>query len=206
MPRAAPKRVSGSEGRTLRANRIRGAVTAIETMLLEERRYPPPPEFAAQANAKPDIYDRDPDEFWETEARERVTWFEPFTELQAVGAAVREVVRRRQAQHHLQLRRPPRRGRPRRQGRLPLGGRARRRPARRHVRRPPAGDHEARERAQVAGRGEGHAGRDLHGHGPRDGRRDARVRADRRAAHRRVRRLLGRLAERAACTTWSARC
>ena len=30
---------------------------AIETMLLEERRYPPPEEFAAQANAKPDIYD-----------------------------------------------------------------------------------------------------------------------------------------------------
>ncbi len=53
----------------------------IETMLLEERRYEPPPDFAAQANAKPDIYDRDPDEFWETEARERVTWFEPFTQL-----------------------------------------------------------------------------------------------------------------------------
>src|SRR6188768_3521273 len=50
-------------------------------MFLEERRYPPPPEFAAQANAQPDIYDRDPDEFWETEAGERVTWFEPFTEL-----------------------------------------------------------------------------------------------------------------------------
>src|SRR5204862_291542 len=40
----------------------------IDTMLLEERRYPPPPEFAAQANAQPDIYDRDFDEFWETEA------------------------------------------------------------------------------------------------------------------------------------------
>jgi len=54
---------------------------AIETMLLEERRYPPDPEFAAQANAQPDIYERDFDEFWETEARERVTWFEPFTKL-----------------------------------------------------------------------------------------------------------------------------
>ncbi|HEU5212936.1 MAG TPA: acetyl-coenzyme A synthetase N-terminal domain-containing protein, partial [Gaiellaceae bacterium] len=54
---------------------------AIETIFLEERRYPPPPDFAAQANAKPDIYDRDPDEFWASEARERVTWFEPFTEL-----------------------------------------------------------------------------------------------------------------------------
>src|ERR671927_14311 len=50
-------------------------------MLLEERRYPPPPAFAAQANAKPDIYDRDPDEFWESEGRERVSWFEPFEQL-----------------------------------------------------------------------------------------------------------------------------
>ncbi len=54
---------------------------AIETMQLEERRYPPPEEFAAQANAQPEIYERDFEEFWETEARERVTWFEPFTEL-----------------------------------------------------------------------------------------------------------------------------
>jgi acetyl-CoA synthetase len=57
------------------------AGAAIETMFLEERRYPPPEDFAAQANAQPDIYDRDFEEFWETEARERVTWFEPFTEL-----------------------------------------------------------------------------------------------------------------------------
>ena len=54
---------------------------AIETMQLEERRYPPPPEFAAQANAQPDIYERDFEEFWETEGRERLSWFEPFTEL-----------------------------------------------------------------------------------------------------------------------------
>ena len=54
---------------------------AIETLLEEERRYPPPPEFAAQANAKPDIYDIPFEEFWEREGRERVTWFEPFTSL-----------------------------------------------------------------------------------------------------------------------------
>jgi acetyl-CoA synthetase len=53
----------------------------IETMLLEERRYPPPPDFAAQANAKPDIYDQGFDAFWEREGRERVSWFEPFNEL-----------------------------------------------------------------------------------------------------------------------------
>ncbi len=55
--------------------------SAIDTMFLEERRYPPPPEFAAQANAQPGIYEEDFDEFWEREGRERVTWFEPFTKL-----------------------------------------------------------------------------------------------------------------------------
>src|SRR4051812_18388363 len=54
---------------------------AIETMFLEERRYPPSEEFAAQANAQPDIYERDFEEFWETEGRARVTWFEPFDKL-----------------------------------------------------------------------------------------------------------------------------
>src|SRR3954465_7150673 len=54
---------------------------AIETILLEERRYEPPEDFASQANAQPDIYDRALEEFWETEARERVTWFEPFDKL-----------------------------------------------------------------------------------------------------------------------------
>jgi acetyl-CoA synthetase len=54
------------------------ARSAIETMLLEERRYPPPPAFAAQANATADIYDREPLDFWAEEARTRVTWFEPF--------------------------------------------------------------------------------------------------------------------------------
>jgi acetyl-CoA synthetase len=53
----------------------------IDTMLLEERRYPPDPEFARQANAQPDIYERDWEELWEEEGRTRVTWFEPFTKL-----------------------------------------------------------------------------------------------------------------------------
>jgi acetyl-CoA synthetase len=55
--------------------------STIETMLLEERRYAPDPEFARQANAQPDIYERDWEEFWETEGRNRVTWFEPFSKL-----------------------------------------------------------------------------------------------------------------------------
>jgi len=54
---------------------------AIETILLEERRYPPPQDFASQANAQPDIYDLSFEEFWETEGRERVSWFEDFKDL-----------------------------------------------------------------------------------------------------------------------------
>jgi acetyl-CoA synthetase len=53
----------------------------IETIFLEERRYEPPAEFARQANAQPEIYERDWESFWETEGRERVTWFEPFSKL-----------------------------------------------------------------------------------------------------------------------------
>ena len=58
-----------------------GSANTIDTMLLEERRYEPPPEFARQANAQPEIYERDWEELWESEGRERVTWFEPFSEL-----------------------------------------------------------------------------------------------------------------------------
>jgi acetyl-CoA synthetase len=79
-----PPAAAGGGGAGLRqagavAGQGRGA--AIETMFLEERRYPPPEECAAQANAQPEIYERDFEEFWATEGRERVTWFEPFTDL-----------------------------------------------------------------------------------------------------------------------------
>jgi acetyl-CoA synthetase len=57
-----------------------GRGAAIETMFLEERRYPPPPDFAAQANAQQDLYELDFEELWAKEA-ERVTWFEPWTTL-----------------------------------------------------------------------------------------------------------------------------
>jgi acetyl-CoA synthetase len=55
--------------------------STIDALLLEERRYPPPEDFAAQANAQPEIYERDWEELWETEGRERVTWFERFQTL-----------------------------------------------------------------------------------------------------------------------------
>jgi len=54
---------------------------AIETLLAEERRYPPPEQFAEQAIATADIYDVPFDEVWDREGRERVSWFEPFTSL-----------------------------------------------------------------------------------------------------------------------------
>src|SRR5439155_3269368 len=54
---------------------------AIDALFVEERRYPPPADFAAKANATADIYDRDPDEFWETEARSRISWSTPFQKL-----------------------------------------------------------------------------------------------------------------------------
>src|SRR5438105_15814893 len=53
----------------------------IDTLFLEQRRYPPPPEFAAQANAKPDIYDKGLEEFWADEARNRISWFTPFQQV-----------------------------------------------------------------------------------------------------------------------------
>jgi acetyl-CoA synthetase len=59
----------------------RPLTNTIDTMLLEERRYAPDPEFARQANAQPEIYERDWEEFWETEGRSRVSWFEPFSKL-----------------------------------------------------------------------------------------------------------------------------
>src|SRR5205809_3920277 len=54
---------------------------AIETLLREERRYPPPEDFASQANAQPDIYEQSFEDFWEREGRERVTWFQDFDQL-----------------------------------------------------------------------------------------------------------------------------
>ena len=52
---------------------------AIEALFAENRTFPPPPDFARQANVQdPKIYERaaqDPEAFWTTEA-ERLDWFE----------------------------------------------------------------------------------------------------------------------------------
>ena len=54
---------------------------AIEALLKEARRFPPPPAFAAQANAKPGIYEdaaADPEAWWTSWAR-KLEWSKPFT-------------------------------------------------------------------------------------------------------------------------------
>ena len=96
---------------------------AIDTMFLEERRYPPPEEFAAQANAQPEIYDRDRDEFWGAEARERVTWFEPFETVCEWKPPYAKWFVGGKLNVDVQLRRPARRGR-QRQPRSRTTGRA----------------------------------------------------------------------------------
>jgi acetyl-CoA synthetase len=54
---------------------------AIEALLHEVRRFPPPPEFAARANAKPGIYEeaeREGEAWWASWAR-KLEWMKPFT-------------------------------------------------------------------------------------------------------------------------------
>jgi acetyl-CoA synthetase len=53
----------------------------IENLLAEDRTFPPDPAFAAQANARADLYERaeaDPEGFWAELARQRIDWIEPF--------------------------------------------------------------------------------------------------------------------------------
>ena len=54
----------------------------IENLLAESRTFPPDPEFAAQANAKADLYaeaDADFEAFWAKRARDGIDWSTPFT-------------------------------------------------------------------------------------------------------------------------------
>jgi acetyl-CoA synthetase len=56
----------------------------LDTLLKENREFPPSEEFTAQANYNnPDIYEeatKDPEKYWAKEA-ENITWFEPYTEV-----------------------------------------------------------------------------------------------------------------------------
>ncbi|MGZ4603513.1 MAG: acetate--CoA ligase, partial [Kineosporiaceae bacterium] len=54
----------------------------LENLLREERRFPPSPEFSAQAVAKPELYDEaatDPLAFWDRQAR-ALTWATPWAQ------------------------------------------------------------------------------------------------------------------------------
>jgi acetyl-CoA synthetase len=53
----------------------------ISSLLQEQRRYPPPAAFAARANAQPDLYEQEFEDFWQREARKRVTWFAGFDQV-----------------------------------------------------------------------------------------------------------------------------
>jgi len=55
----------------------------LETLLTEQRRFPPPAEFSAQANAKPDLYERakrDRLGFWAEQALE-LDWIAPWSQV-----------------------------------------------------------------------------------------------------------------------------
>jgi acetyl-CoA synthetase len=56
----------------------------LDTLLVEERRYPPPTDFPATANiADPAVYDRareDPEAFW-AEAASELDWFKPWSKV-----------------------------------------------------------------------------------------------------------------------------
>ena len=57
---------------------------AVENLMHEERSFPPPAEFAAQANATAELYEAaaaDRLGFWADQARTRVSWDTPFTEV-----------------------------------------------------------------------------------------------------------------------------
>ena len=169
---------------------------ALSNLLHENRRFAPPADLAADANLKAEAYDR-------AEGRPagvlgragRAAALGPAVGRgpRLVEPAVRQVVRRGQAQRGVQLPRPARRGRQRRQGRLPLRGRARRHPDH-HLRRTAPRGVPGRQRPDRPG---GEAGDRVAIYMPMipetvDG--DAGLRPDRRAAHGGVRRLLLRRA------------
>ena len=113
-----------------------------------------------------------------------------------VGSAPLHLVRGRAAERLEELPRPPRRGGPRRPGRLPLGRGARGRDARCHVRRAPLGGLPARRRSARAGCREGRPVGIYMGMVPELPAAMLAC-ANRRAARRRLRRLLDyKLAER----------
>ena len=97
----------------------------IDALIAENRTFPPPEHIKRDALvAGTDLYDEaaaDDEGFWARQAADLAEWNTRVGHDLRVGAAVRQVVRRRPAQRVAQLPRPPRRGRTRRQGRRSTG-------------------------------------------------------------------------------------
>ena len=170
---------------------------ALENLSTEDRRFPPSETFAAQAVAKADLYDEAAADRGRS-GPSRLATSSPGTPtstqtLDWSEAPFAQVVRRREAQRRLQLRRPARRGRARRPGRHPLRGRARRHPHD-HLRRAQGRGQPGRERPHRPRRRGRRPRRDLPADDPRGRHLDARLRPHRSGALRGVRRLLGRRA------------
>ena len=178
------------------------AEPTIEDYYLEDRTFPPPEDFK-----KPTRSCRRPSLYEEAERRLRgllgpaggascSTGSSEWRHDPRVGPAVRQVVRRRQAQRLLQLPRPPRRGRAA-ATRSPTTGRAS--PATPARSPTPSCYAEVQRFANVLkglGVEQGRPGRHLHADDPRAAGRDAGLRPDRRRPLGRVRRLLVRRAAR----------
>ena len=124
----------------------------LENLLTEDRRFPPSPEFAAQANAQHDLYawaNADRPSFWADQARELLELGEAVRGgPRLVERAVRALVRRRDAERGVQRGRPARRGGQRRPRRPALRGRGRRHPHD-HLRGPAARGLQGRERVHA---------------------------------------------------------
>ena len=68
----------------------------IESLLTEERRFPPPAEIAEGSVARPDLYQHAKDDrlaFWADRAREHVTWETPFSDEQVLDWSQAPVAR-----------------------------------------------------------------------------------------------------------------
>jgi acetyl-CoA synthetase len=80
LDNSAPRTVEPEGEPTPDAPRTPG----LENLLTEERRFPPDPGFAAQANAHAELYswaNSAPLEFWAEQARSLLDWAEPFQEV-----------------------------------------------------------------------------------------------------------------------------
>ena len=172
---------------------------AIEDYFVEDRVFPPPEDFKERSLvASPFLYDEADEDyqgFWAKQASELVDWFEDWhTICEWELPFAKWFVGGKLNVSHNCLDRHVAAGQGR-QGRVPLGRRARRHPHH-HLRRAARRGAAIRQRSEVTRRAEGRPRRHLHADDPRAARRDARLRSHRRAALGRLRRVQPGLAVR----------